>query len=135
VTDRTLTALFNSRTDAETAQRELTTMGVAPECVQISSQQQGGGAPTYGDDYPFAPHPLSELDELSDGGDGRVNKDNTRRVGIFAKLWDKIPMGDKTAYQEGLGRGEFVVSVTLDETRVDEARRVLDRCGANVRSH
>lgn len=105
---RTLTAMYDSRADAEAAKRELEAAGLSGGDIDIIDQGAGEGAPG---DVRYA-----------DGGEHK---------GFFGSLKDMfMPEEDRYAYSEGLRRGHFLLTARVDEDRCDDAIRVLDNGSA-----
>ena len=101
---RTLTAMYDSRSEAEAAKRELEASGLSEGSIQIIDQGSGSGS-TY-----------------ADGGESR---------GFFGALKDMfMPDEDRHAYSEGLRRGHFLLSARVDDGDYDDAMRVLDSSSA-----
>jgi uncharacterized protein (TIGR02271 family) len=103
---RTITALFDSRSEAEAARTELA--GRA-STVQIIDQQAAGGATSSDNSGTGASH-----------GGG---------------FWESIkhafmPNEDRHAYEEGVRRGGYLVCATVDEGEADEVCSILERSGA-----
>lgn len=104
---RTITAMYDSRQDAEEAKRQLQSSGLSEGDISIVDQSMSGGTTTIG---------------YSDGGESR---------GFFGALKDMfMPDEDRHAYSEGLRRGGFLLTARVDEDRCDEAIRLLDTSAA-----
>ena len=96
---RTVTALFDSRSEAEAAKTRLTQSRIDAENVRIVDQSYSSGG----------------------GGSGGEDK------GFFESLKDLfIPDEDAHAYGEGINRGGFLLTAQVDEDQADEAIRILD---------
>ena len=100
---RTVTALFDSRAEAEQAVQSLVSeAGVNRSSVKVEA---GSGATA--------------------GAAGTEDK------GFFASLRDLfIPDEDRHAYAEGVRRGGAMVSAQVDDAQIDTAMDVLERHGA-----
>lgn len=102
---RTITAIFDTRTDAESAVQALLDEGFTQNNVR-----------------------LVEGNEQSDDTAAR----STAHQGFFDKLADFfMPSEDRYSYAEGLSRGGYLVTVTgLDSTTYEQALDIVDREGA-----
>jgi hypothetical protein len=99
----TLTAFFDSRGDAEQAIDRLTEAGVSQ--VRLMPGYE------------------------SDDEKAEVSSDD--RVGFWARLEDWLfPVEDRAVYAEGLRRGGFLVSATVDDATYEIAHDILDEHGA-----
>jgi len=109
---RTITAMYDSRQDAEAARRQLESSGLSSGDISIIDQSASGqGAAGMADDS-----------NLRDGGEHK---------GFFGALKDMfMPEEDRHAYSEGISRGGFLLTARVDEDRVDEAVRLLDSSDA-----
>ena len=104
---RTVTALFDSRTEAEAAKQRLTSSRIDADNVRIIDKESPatfGGRP-------------------SSGQDG-----NHGFWGSLKELF--MPDEDRHAYGEGINRGAFMVCAQVDEDEADEAVRILDEAGS-----
>ncbi len=103
--DRTLSAFFDSRSEADRAVNRLIEAGIPRDNVRLM--------PGYENDEPVA------------------NREEAHR-GFFASLADFfMPDEDRYTYAEGLSRGGFLVTVSdLDATNHDVALDILDDEGA-----
>jgi uncharacterized protein (TIGR02271 family) len=105
---RTITAMYDSRSDAEEAKRQLQSSGLSEGDITIVDQGMSGSTTT-GTTY-------------ADGGESR---------GFFGALKDMfMPDEDRHLYSEGLRRGGFLLTARVDEDRCDEAIRLLDTSNA-----
>ncbi len=96
---RTITALFDSRSDAEAAQARLTSSRIDASNIRIVDQSYGGEGSTSGE-----------------GG------------GFFASLKEFfLPDEDAQAYGEGISRGGYLLCARVDEDQADEAIAILDQ--------
>jgi uncharacterized protein (TIGR02271 family) len=101
----TITAMFDSRADAEAAKARLLSANVDAEHVHVHDKSSAG----YRDEG-YSTH--------QDRG-----------------VWDSIknaflPDEDRHTYEEGLRRGGILLTADVDDDRVDEAVRVLDEAGS-----
>lgn len=98
---RTITALFDSRSDAEAGLQRIKACGIDTDDVRIHDQTQDGA---------------TSHDRSSD-----------RDTGIWASIKNAfLPDEDRHAYEEGVRRGGTVLSADVDEDKVDEAVRALE---------
>jgi hypothetical protein len=99
----TLTAFFDSRSDADTAIERLKEAGVA--------------------DARLLPGYEADADKSDVGSDDRG--------GFFAALTDWfLPDEDRSVYAEGLRRGGVLVSASVDDATYDTAHDILDDTGS-----
>jgi uncharacterized protein (TIGR02271 family) len=101
---RTITAMFDSRSDAEQARMRLTEAGIDAGRAQIIDQSHSSS-------------------NASDGGssDGQ---------GFWASLKEAfLPDEDSYAYEEGMRRGGYLLCAEVDETQADRATEILDSDG------
>jgi uncharacterized protein (TIGR02271 family) len=97
---RTITAFYDSRTDADEAIERLVAAGVSRSDIRLVPGREGGQTSTY-----------SQADE---GGFWDALKD------LF------LPDEDRHVYAEGLQRGGYLVTVTTSERSYDAALDILD---------
>jgi len=103
---RTITAFFDSRSDAETARMRLTEAGIDAGRAQIMDQSQSGSS------------------------GGSAGTDSSRDQGFWASVKEAfLPDDDRYAYEEGMRRGGYLLCAEVDESRADEAIRILDQEG------
>ena len=101
----TITAMFDSRSDAEAAKARLESANVDAEHVHIHDKTSSG-------------HREQGYSTHEDRG-----------------VWDSIknaflPDEDRHTYEEGLRRGGVLLTADVDDDRVDEAVRVLEDAGS-----
>jgi uncharacterized protein (TIGR02271 family) len=102
MTTRTITAMFDGRTEAERAVEAL-----------VSEAGLDRGA--------------VRMDAGATGGASQPQEDK----GLLASLRDLfVPEEDRYTYAEGLRRGSVLVSAQVDDSRIDRAMDVLERHGA-----
>ncbi|MGA9582254.1 MAG: hypothetical protein WBR13_09830 [Allosphingosinicella sp.] len=100
---RTVTAMFDSRSQAEAARDRLTQSRIDTDDVRIVDQ----GASASSD---------------SNSGEGH---------GLWSAIKSAfIPPEDSHAYEEGLRRGGYLLCARVDEDCADEAIRILDESGS-----
>jgi len=102
---RTITAMFDSRSEAEAARDQLTRSNIHADNVRIVDQSSAS----------------------SGGTGGGSNADG----GFWSSLKDAfMPDEDRYAYQEGISRGGYLLYANVDENQADEACRILDTTGS-----
>jgi uncharacterized protein (TIGR02271 family) len=98
---RTITAMFDSRSEAESAREQLSASNIEADRVRIIDQNSTG----------------------SSAGGGSAGEE-----GFFASLKDLfMPDEDRHAYGEGIRRGGYMLVAEVDEDQADEACRLLDQ--------
>jgi uncharacterized protein (TIGR02271 family) len=103
---RTVTAMFDSRSEAEAARSRLTSSNIDADRVRIIDKSSSPTSGSYGSS------------SGSTGGEGQ---------GFWASLKDMfVPDEDRHAYGEGISRGGFLLCAEVDENEVDEACRLLE---------
>ena len=107
MTTRTVTAMFNSRSEADRAAELLSSeLGVDRAMVQTSPETEEA---------------TSSYSAAQAGQD----------TGFLASLKNLfLPEEDQHAYAEGVRRGRVLVTATVDEGEVDRASAILERAGA-----
>lgn len=99
---RTITALFDSRTEAEAARDELCASNASPDRVNIIDQSTEGYS--------------------SDSYSTHENR------GVWASIKDTfLPDEDRMTYEEGVRRGSYLLTAQVDEANVDNAVAILER--------
>jgi uncharacterized protein (TIGR02271 family) len=102
---RTITAMFDSRSEAEAARARLTASSIDADRVRIIDQSTGAAGATTGTTGTSA-------------GTGE---------GFWASLRDMfMPDEDRHAYGEGIQRGHFMLAAEVEESQADEACRILE---------
>ena len=98
---RTITAMFDSRSEAEAARERLSQSNIDADRVRIIDQSSSGST--------------------SSGG-------SPGEEGFFASLKDMfMPDEDRHAYGEGIRRGGFLLTAEVDESEADQACQILDQ--------
>ena len=101
---RTITAMFDSRSEAESARARLSSSGIEADRVRIIDQESSGTSGSTG------------------GSPGQE--------GFFASLKDLfMPDEDRHAYGEGIRRGGYMLVAEVDESDADRACQLLDEDG------
>lgn len=126
--NRTITALFDSRDDAERAERKLQDLGVSS--VHITGQGQGYGeeSGSYAGSSSALTDSPDPVRDVSEGDYGRdQNQDGNRGGGgLWQSLKTMFSDDDRSTYEEGLRRGHFLLTAQVDDSLTDEAIRVLE---------
>nr|WP_295373676.1 YsnF/AvaK domain-containing protein [uncultured Sphingosinicella sp.] len=105
---RTVTALFDTRSEAEAAKARLTSSRIDADNIRIVDKQSSGSSGGSS----------SSGGGSSDAGNGQ---------GFWGSLKDMfMPDEDRHAYGEGISRGGFMLCAQVDEDETDEAIRILD---------
>jgi uncharacterized protein (TIGR02271 family) len=100
---RTVTALFDTRSEAEAAKTRLTSSRIDADRVRIIDKESSG---SYGSG------------SAGDAGD----------QGFWASLKELfMPDEDRHAYGEGISRGGYLLCAQVDEDEADEAIQILDQ--------
>ncbi|HEY0627022.1 MAG TPA: YsnF/AvaK domain-containing protein [Allosphingosinicella sp.] len=100
---RTITALYDSRSEAESARERLSAANVDASRVQILDQSSGA----------------SSSGSSSSGSSGG---------GFWSSVKDAfMPDEDRHAYEEGMRRGGYLLCARVDEDDADEAIRILEQ--------
>jgi len=103
---RTVTAMFDSRSEAEEARQRLSTSNIDADSVRIIDKSTSGSSSSSG----------------SSTGGGQEDQ------GFWASLKDMfVPDEDRHAYGEGISRGGFLLTAEVDEDQADEACRILEQ--------
>jgi hypothetical protein len=98
---RTVTAMFDSRAEAESAKSRLQSSSIDADRIRIVDKSSSAGE-----------------DSSSSSSDNK---------GFFGSLSEMfMPNEDRYAYQEGINRGGFLLCAEIDEDQADEAVRILD---------
>ena len=98
---RTITALFDTRADAEAGKERLKAARLDADHVHIHDQQSAGGT-----GQPYSTH---------------------QDVGMWGSIKNAfLPDEDRHTYEEGVRRGGFLLTADVDEDQVDEAVRALE---------
>lgn len=102
---RTITALFDSRPDAEAARQRLASANIGADDIQIIDQSSTG----YSTDS-YSTH---------------------ENRGFWASLKDMfLPDEDRHTFEEGVRRGGYLLVVQASDRDADEAERILDETNA-----
>jgi uncharacterized protein (TIGR02271 family) len=100
MTMRTLTALFDTRTDAERAQQRLGQAGIAPEMIRLIDQSTS-----------------------------TQSRSRPEPEGFWAKFRDFfLPNEERPIYEEGVRRGGTLLMARVEEAQSDAATAVLEEC-------
>ena len=104
---RTITALFDKRSDAEAAENRLKAANVDAGHIRIHDQSSAGYS---------------------------ADRNSTHTdMGIWASVKNALlPDEDRHTYEEGVRRGGFLLTSDVDEDQVEAAVRVLEEGGSSV---
>ena len=103
-TSSSLTAFFDSRSEAESAVDALKDAGITSDAIRLVPGFEA---------------------------DGDANIDREHHKGFWASLEDLFfPDSDRHVYSEGLRRGGFLVSVTVSDAMYDKVHDILDDEGS-----
>ena len=103
MTDRTITALYDTRAAADAAKARLAAMGLSSGSVDIRDQTSSGAM---------------------SAGPGKSE-------GIIGELKNLFGAHEDThAYAEGLNRGHFLLTAKVDDKETDQAIAILEQSGA-----
>jgi uncharacterized protein (TIGR02271 family) len=106
MTTRTITAIYDSETDAQQARERLTRVGLDDDDVRIVSQN---------------------LTSSSVSSDASGSEDK----GMWESIKDFfVGDDDRTTYSEGLRRGGYLLTARVDDDRTDEAIAELEQTNA-----
>ena len=106
MTDRTLTALYDTKAAAEAAKSKLTAMDISSSDISIHDEGSAGAM----------------------GGAGGAQAEGG---GMFSGLKGLFGAHEDThAYSEGLRRGHFLLTAKVDEMKTDTAIQALESSGA-----
>jgi len=101
--ERTVTAMYDTRGAAETARDGLVSLGISSSAVSIRGSESSSSSST-------------------------TTSSGTEDRGFWAELKDLfVPDEDRATYAEGLKRGGYLLSARVPEGMVDEALDVLER--------
>lgn len=104
---RTITAMFDSRSEAEAARQRLEQSSIDANRIRIIDQSSSGA---------------------TTGGTGATASGSSSGQGGF---WDTLkdmfmPDEDRHAYGEGIHRGHFMLAAEVDEHQADQACQILE---------
>ncbi|MDB5613048.1 MAG: hypothetical protein JWQ22_701, partial [Devosia sp.] len=102
---RTITAFFDTRSEADAAVAELRDAGIDDANVSVRAGAEGGAA--------------------------TISSSATEHKGFFEAIGDFfMPDDDRQVYAEGLRRGGYIVAVTTDGTNDDFIYDILESRGS-----
>ncbi|MBA1159130.1 YsnF/AvaK domain-containing protein [Microvirga mediterraneensis] len=111
MTQQTIIAQFDSRSDAQQAVEALTEAGISRSAIRLVPETETSG-------YQRTDQRLS-YDRTSDEG------------GFWSSLSDFfLPEEDRYSYAEGMSRGGTTLSVTVEEAQAERAADIVERYGA-----
>jgi stress response protein YsnF len=103
---RTVTALFDTRQEAEAAKARLQSSNIDADRIRVIDKDSTSSSST------------------SSSSSGSTSGDNK---GFFSSLTDMfMPDEDRHAYSEGISRGGFLVCAQVDEHEADQAIQILE---------
>ena len=106
---RTITALFDTRQEAEAAKARLQSSRVDADRIRVVDKDSSSSSSSF-----------------NSSGSGSSSSSGESK-GFFASLSDMfMPDEDRHAYQEGINRGGYLVCAEIDDDQADEAIRVLE---------
>lgn len=104
---RTITAMFDQRSEADAAKARLEAANVHADHVMIHDQ--------------------------SSAGLGAQGRSTHEEPGIWGSVKNAfLPDEDRHTYEEGMRRGGFLLTADVDENQVDEAVRVLEQDSSTI---
>ena len=104
---RTITAMFDQRSEAEAAKARLEAANVHADHVRVHDQ--------------------------SSPGFGEQSRSTHEEPGIWGSVKNAfLPDEDRHTYEEGMRRGGFLLTADVDENQVDEAVRVLEQDSGTI---
>ncbi len=104
---RTITSMFDSRSEAEAAKTRLIQSNIDAENVQITDQSSSGSGES--------------------GSSAGHMQGTTHGQGFWASLKEAFMTDeDRHGYEEGIRRGGYLLCARVDESRADEAIRLLE---------
>jgi uncharacterized protein (TIGR02271 family) len=104
---RTITAMFDSRSEADAARQRLEQSSIDANRIRIIDQS-GSGA-------------------ISGGADATTAGSSSGQGGFWDTLKDMfMPDEDRHAYGEGIHRGHFMLAAEVDEHQADQACQILE---------
>ena len=118
---RTITALFDSRSDAEAGQARLVAADIDASNIRVHE----GSTDTAGSSSMSS----STMSSGSTGSYGSTSTTGTADgdIGIWSSIKNAfLPDEDRAAYEEGIRRGGFVLSADVDEDEVARAIEALE---------
>jgi uncharacterized protein (TIGR02271 family) len=109
---RTITAFFDSRTDADEAVEALVNAGISRSQVRVVAGREGGMSGSSSSSYSSSSS--SSYSSSNEGG-----------------FWDSLkdlflPDEDRHTYAEGLNRGGYLVTATVSDAHYETALDILD---------
>ena len=131
---RTVTAMFDTRADAEAGQARLKAAGIDEGNVNVHDQTTAGyenlGSSTAGS-YSTGGTATAGYDDTmvgsGSGATGVGTTDTRHDQGIWSSIKHAfLPDEDRTTYEEGIRRGHAVLSVDVSDEEVDKAVRALE---------
>jgi uncharacterized protein (TIGR02271 family) len=107
---RTITAMFDTRSEAESARERLTASNIDASRVRIIDNKSSGGSAGYGS---------SSSGNTSEATEGR---------GFWSQMKELfVPDEDRHSYAEGVSRGGVLLTAEVDEDDADRACEILEQ--------
>lgn len=120
---RTITALFDSRSEAEAARARLTSANIDADNVRIVDQENAGSFAGSDDDMGGSSSSSSSYDTSSSS--------SSSGGGFWAGLKDMfVPDEDRHTYNEGISRGGVLLYASVDDDDTDRAIDILEQTGS-----
>jgi uncharacterized protein (TIGR02271 family) len=110
---RTITALYDSRDDAERARSQLTAAGIEPSAVQITAEDTNAGG---------------AASSTSQSGSGHASGEHRGFLAGIKEFF--MPDEDRHAYGEAVRRGSYLLSARVPEGQADHVCQILEDSGA-----
>ena len=123
MTDRTITALYATRADADAAVQQLKSAGFG-HGVDVHDQGGASGSTSSASSTFGSSSPTSGNTTLNTQAQGDEGGFMTRLKGFFGNH------EDTHAYGEGLRRGHFLLTAKVDDQDADEVARILEGTNA-----
>jgi uncharacterized protein (TIGR02271 family) len=125
---RTITAMFDSREQAERAQQQLRSAGVTN--VNLTSQGSGYGGSSGGGTAVGSSEPVRDVSEGDYGRSHDGQGGGSGGGGFWQSLKNMFSDEDRPTYEEGMRRGHVLLTAHVDDDRTDEACRILENSDA-----
>jgi len=132
VATRTITALFDSRADAEQAQSRLVAAGIPQNRVTIVAQDSASATGSIGSGSSGSG--ASGLTGSGAAGTGYGTSgtagSGAEDGGFLAALRDLfLPDEDRSTYEEGLRRGAYLLTANVEDAQFDQALDIIEQAG------
>ena len=125
---RTITAIYDSRSEAEAASEQLRSSMVVD--AKIVDQSSVGGASS-NNNGSLGSNPGSSERYSDTGYSSTGSGSSSQGRGFWAELKDAfVSDEDRHSYEEGIRRGAFLLTATVPEDQADRACDILDKSGS-----